>query len=147
MNTAEHISAKGEVHFQVWHKSGKLLYEEKADNLIVNVGKQSLAKLLSGTSGYANKRVAKIGFGTSNAVTAGTNTSLENPFVKALDSFELSGTSVIFGYALETSENNGVTIREMALFSLDDTMFSRVVRNPITKTADIRLTGTWKITF
>ncbi len=147
MNTNEHISAKGTVHFQVFHKSGKLLYEEVADNLIVNVGKQSLASLLGGQSGSSNKRVAKIGFGTSGATPAGANTSLENAFVKVLDSVDYSGTSVIFGYALELSENNGTTIREFGLYSLDDTMFSRIVRNPITKTADIRIAGTWKITF
>lgn len=139
------IQASGEVSLQVWSKDGKLLYNEVANNLIVNVGKQSLAKLLG--SAESNKRVAKIGFGTSGAVTAGANTSIENQFIKALDGVTYSGTSVIFEFALETSENNGVTIREFGLFSNDDTMFSRVVRSPLTKTPDIRLSGTWKITF
>lgn len=141
----EHISAVGEVSLQVWHKSGKLLYQERAHNLIVNVGKQSLARLLGAAD--ANKQVNQIGFGTSGAVTAGANTALENSFIKAVDGVTYSGTSAIFEWALEQSENNGVTIREFGLFSDDSTMFSRIVRNPITKTADIRLTGTWKITF
>lgn len=145
MNMAhETISAKGEVHLKVYDKD-VLVAEYTENNLIVNVGKQSLAKLLG--SADTNKKVTKIGFGTSGTVTAGANTSIENPFVKALDGVTYSGTSTLFEYALETSENNGVTIREFALFSGDDTMFSRIIRNPINKTADIRLSGTWKITF
>lgn len=140
----ETISATGEVHLKVYDK-GVLVAEYTENNLIVNVGKQSLATLLG--SANTNKRVTKIGFGTSGAVTAGTNTSIENPFVKALNGVTYSGTSAVFEYALETTENNGVTIREFALFSADDTLFSRIVRNPINKTADIRLSGTWKITF
>ena len=142
--TQENITAKGEVHLKVYDK-GVLVAEYTDNNMIVNVGKQSLAALLG--SADADKKVSKIGFGTSGAITAGTNTSIENPFVKALDGVTYSGTSVTFEYALETNENNGVTIREFALFSDDDTMFSRIVRNPINKTADIRLSGTWKITF
>lgn len=142
--TQENITAKGEVHLKVYDK-GILVAEYTDNNMIVNVGKQSLAALLG--SADANKMVSQIGFGTSGAITAGTNTSIENPFVKALDGVTYSGTSATFEYALETTENNGVTIREFALFSDDSTMFSRIVRNPINKTADIRLSGTWKITF
>ena len=142
--TQENITAKGEVHLKVYD-NGVLVAEYTDNNMIVNVGKQSLAALLG--SADADKKVSQIGFGTSGAITAGTNTSIENPFVKALDGVTYSGTSVTFEYALETNENNGVTIREFALFSDDDTMFSRIVRNPINKTADIRLSGTWKITF
>lgn len=140
----ETISATGEVHLKVYDK-GILVAEYTENNLIVNVGKQSLATLLG--SADTDKKVTKIGFGTSGAVTAGANTSLENPFSKALDGVTYSGTSVLFEYALETTENNGVTIREFGLFSADDTLFSRIVRNPINKTSDIRLSGTWKITF
>lgn len=140
----EKISAKGQVTLCIW-KNGKLIDAYTEDNLIVNVGKQSLARLLGVAD--ADKKVTKIGFGTSGAATAGTNTSIDNEFVKALDGVTYSGTSAIFEYALETTENNGVTIREFGLFSDDDTLFSRIVRNPINKTADIRLSGTWKITF
>jgi len=135
---------KGSVTLVVW-KNGVPIESYTEDNLIVNVGKQSMARLLGAAD--TDKRVTKIGFGTSGAVTAGANTSIENEFVKALNGVTYSGTSAIFEYALETTENNGVTIREFALFSDDDTMFSRIVRNPINKTADIRLSGTWKITF
>jgi hypothetical protein len=141
----EVISARGEMTLEIWNKDGKLLERITDKNLIVNLGKQSLAALLG--SADENKRVAYIGFGTSNAATSGTDTDLENVFPKALDGVSYSGTAVIFDYALELSENNGVTIREFGLYTLDETLFSRLVRNPINKTAEIRLTGSWKITF
>lgn len=142
----ETISAKGEVHIQVY-KNGVLIEDSLINNLIVNVGKQSIAALVGGATGYANKRVSKIGFGTSGAPTAGANTGLENAFVKALDGATFSGTSVLFEYALDNNQGNGLTIREFGLFSTDDTIFARITRNPIAKTADISVKGTWKITF
>lgn len=141
----ETISAKGRVSLRIYDANGNLLESVEQDNLIVNVGKQSLASLLG--SANADKRVSQIGFGTASTPTASGQTSIENPFVKALDAVNYSGSTVAFDYSLAIGENNGVTIREFALFSDDDTMFSRIVRNPIIKTSDIRLEGTWSITF
>jgi hypothetical protein len=138
------IQAKGTVYLKVY-KGGELIEDSVQDNLIVNVGKQSLAKLLG--SADTQKRVANIGFGTASTPPAGSQTSLENPFTKALDGVAYFGTSVGFTFTLAESENNGVTIREFGLFSVDGTMFSRIVRNPIAKTSDIRLEGGWNITF
>lgn len=141
----EFLSAKGEVLLQIWNKDGALIEEIKGENLIVNIGKQSLALLLGEAD--ADKRVSQIGFGTSGAATAGANTSLQAAYIKALDGVTYSGTSAIFEYALELNEYNGNTIREFGLFSDDNTLFSRITRDPIEKTNQIRLTGTWKITF
>lgn len=141
----EHISAKGSVHLRIFNAQGELIEDTRQDNLIVNVGKQSIAALVGAAT--ANKRVAKIGYGTAATPTAGAQTSIENPFVKALDGVSYSGTSVSFEFSLDNPEDNGVTIRELALFSVDDTMFSRITRNPIDKTSDIRIEGTWTITF
>lgn len=143
----EQISVKGELLLTIRDKDGNVISSEIHKNLVVNVGKQSLASLLGGAVGSADKRVSKVGFGTSGATTVGSTTTIENPFVKAIDGVTYSGTSALFAFALETTENNGVTIREFALFSNEDTMFSRLIRNPISKTADIRLSGVWKITF
>lgn len=141
----EKISAKGRVHIQVWNAAGELLRTIDDDNLIVNVGKQSLARLLG--AGTTTKRVNKIGWGIGASDPAGGNTSLTSPFIKTLAGTSYSGNSVVFEYILELSEMNGVSIREFGLFSADNTMFSRMVRSAIEKTADIRLTGTWTITF
>jgi hypothetical protein len=139
------ISAKGEVHLCIWNKDGELLEEIKGDNLIVNIGKQSLALLLGDAD--SDKRVSQVGFGTSGATTAGGDTSLQSPLVKALDGVTYSGSAAIFEYALELNEYNGNTIREFGLYTQDSTLFSRITRQPIVKTNEIRLTGTWKITF
>lgn len=141
----ENITAKGEVLLQIWNQDGQLIEEIKGENLIVNVGKQALATLLGDAD--PDKRVSQIGFGTSGTATAGGDTNLQAAFVKALDGVTYSGTSAIFEYALELNEYNGNTIREFGLYTTDSTLFSRIVRNPIEKTNQIRLTGTWKITF
>jgi len=141
----EYVTAKGEVLLQIWNKDGELIDEINGENLVVNVGKQSLALLLGDAD--PDKRVSQIGFGTSGTATAGGDTSLQSAFIKALDGVSYSGTSTIFEYALELNEYNGNTIREFGLFTQDSTLFSRIIRNPIEKTNQIRLTGTWKITF
>lgn len=141
----EFIGAKGTVFLQVWNAKGDLIEEITQENLIVNVGKQALAYLLG--SANSNKKVVEIGFGTSGVGAAGADTYLTNNYQKALDGVTYSGTSVVFAYSLGLSENNGITIREFGLFTDDDTLFSRITRNAINKTSDIRLTGTWTITF
>lgn len=141
----EIISARGEMTLEIWNKNGELLDKSVDKNLIVNLGKQSLAALLGSATFY--KTIGLIGFGTSITPTTGGDTDLENVFSKAIDGVSYTGTSVVFEYSLELTENNGVTIREFGLYTLDETLFSRLVRSPINKTAEIRLTGTWKITF
>jgi hypothetical protein len=140
----ENISAKGSVHLKVY-KGGVLIEDVTQDNLIVNVGRQSLSRLLG--DALTAKRVTQIGFGTAATPVAGSQTSLEGAFLKALDGVSYAGTTASFPFTLAESENNGVTIREFGLFSNDNTMFSRIVRNPISKTSDIRLEGVWSITF
>jgi hypothetical protein len=137
--------AKGTVQIDVFNKDGELIETFTHHNLIVNVGKQSMARLLG--SGTAGKVVDTIGFGSDGTDPAGADTSITSGFTKALDGVSYSGTSAVFAFALELGENNGATIREFALFSNDATMFSRMTRTAIVKTADIRLSGTWTITF
>lgn len=142
----ETISAKGTVHLQIWNAEGELIEEVTHNNLIVNSGRQALAKLLG--SANPDYRVNQIGFGSSGNPVAGTDVSLYSQvFIKALNGVTYSGTSVIFDYSLELSEANGETIREFGLYTDDATLFSRITRNAINKTSDIRLTGTWTITF
>jgi hypothetical protein len=141
----EIISAKGSVFLQIWNAKGELLETIKQDNLIVNIGKQAMAVLLG--SADPGSSVTKIGFGTSANPVAGADTSLTGAYVKAVDGVSFNGTSAIFDYALELNEMNGVTIREFGLYSDNDQLFSRITRNAISKTSDIRLSGNWTITF
>lgn len=131
---------------QIWNSEGELLEEIKQDNMIVNVGKQGAARLLG--SADPDKRVNQICFGTSGVPTTSSDADLgAQVFGKALNGVTYSGTSAIFDYSLELSEANGNTIREFGLYTDDATLFARITRNAINKTPDIRLTGTWTITF
>lgn len=142
----ETISAKGTVHLQIWNAKGELIEEVTHNNLIVNSGRRALAQLLG--SANPDKRVNIIGFGSSGTPVSGTDGALANEvYTKALNAVTYSGTSVIFDYSLELNEANGETIREFGLYTDDSTLFSRITRNAINKTSDIRLTGTWTITF
>lgn len=141
----EKISAKGSVFLQIWSANGDLLETIKQDNLIVNLGKKALANLLG--SADPNKAVTLIGFGTSGNTVAGSDVDLTGQYVKPLNGVSYNGSSVIFDYSLELNENNGATIREFGLFTDDGGLFSRITRNSISKTSDIRLSGTWTITF
>jgi hypothetical protein len=139
------FSAKGRVHLKIYNANGDLLSETLEDNLIVNLGRASMASLLGAAT--AGKRIANIGFGTDSSPAVGANTTLTSSYTKPIDGVTYSGSTAQFAYSLGLIENNGVTLREFGLFCLDDTLFSRIVRNPIEKTSDIRLEGTWSITF
>lgn len=142
----ETLALRGSVFTQIWNAEGELIEETTQSNLIVNVGKEAAARLL----GLADpdKRVNTIAFGTNGNPTLSSDIDLvNNIFEKPLNGVTFSGTSAIFDYSLELSEGNGYSIREFGLYTNDGTMFARIVRNPISKTSDIRLTGTWTITF
>lgn len=142
----ETLALKGSVFLQIWNSKGELLEEITQDNMIVNTGKQSAARLLG--SADPDKRVNAIGFGTSGVAVNSSDVDLgAQVFAKALNGVTYSGTSAIFDYSLELSEANGNTIREFGLYTDDATLFARITRNAINKTSDIRLTGTWTITF
>lgn len=127
--------------------NGKLLEEFTDNNLVVNVGRESLAHLLAGDG--VDKQITKIAFGTSGTAQTVDDTTITGAFIKAL---EVSVSypeinSVLFNFELETTENNGVTIREFGLMSEDETLFARITREGVAKTNLIRFEGTWKIIF
>ena len=146
MNTTEINKATGILSVRVYDKNDNLIEELSEQNLIVNVGKQSLAILLS--AGTTTKKVTKIGFGTSGTAAASGDTALTSSFVKDLDGYTYpDSTSVLFSWSLAYSEANGKAIQEFGLISLDNSLFARRVRSVINKTVDLRLEGTWKIQF
>jgi hypothetical protein len=51
----------------------------------------------------------------------------------------------VFNWTLEAAENNGMVIQEFGLLAANGTLFSRKSRQPINKTAEVRLVGAWKI--
>lgn len=143
---SEKINPKGRVFMQIWNAAGDLLETHEFDNLIVNSGKQALARLLG--SGNSDYRVSQVGFGTNGTPPNSNNGGLlGGVLIKLLNTTSYAGNSVIYEYELLTSEGNGNSLQEFALITHNNELFSRVTRSPIAKTADIRITGTWTITF
>lgn len=136
---------EGILTLQIFRK-GELI-EEVGYNLVVDLSKQQLARLIGGD--VTNRSLTKIGFGTSGTAPAAGNTSLTDAYVKALGAVTYPATnSVQFAFTLGTSEANGKSIQEFGLFTADDVLFARKTRaGAIVKDSDLSLSGTWRINF
>lgn len=136
---------EGILTLQIFRK-GELI-EEVGYNLVVDLSKQQLARLIGGD--VANRSITKIGFGTSGTAPAAGNTSLTDTYVKALGAVTYPATnSVQFAFTLGTSEANGKSIQEFGLFTAGDVLFARKTRaGAIVKDSDLSLSGTWRINF
>jgi len=146
----EGIKARGDLSIDVC-KGGKLIEEIRDTNLIVDIGKETLAHLLGSGSGGNFQPVSQIKFGAGSTAAVAGDSDLESVILAK----PLSGVSfpavneVKFAWTVLESEANGTAIREFGLFGFDSPtyfLFSRVVRpSVINKEADILLTGTWTI--
>jgi hypothetical protein len=117
-------------------------YEEK--NLVVTLGKTNITKLLGGDA--AGKKISKIAIGTGSVQPAVTDTTLTDIFSKLISGVSYpDSNSVLFSWSLETTEGNGLTIREFGLLNDDGVLCARKVRTDIVKTSAVRLVGTWKV--
>lgn len=127
-------------------RSGQVIEEYLDENLIVNVAKDALARLIGGDG--AGKTITKIGFGTSGAGPFPADTALTAAFVKTLSghSYPVTG-QVKFDWSLGTTEGNGLAIKEFGLICSDNTLFARKTRGSIEKADDISLEGSWTIIF
>lgn len=114
-------------------------------NLIVNDALLITARLLSNIDA---EPLTHIGFGTSNIPPAITDSSLSDAYMKEIDGSAVGSDdkSCTFMFSLDTSEDNGVTISEIGLFTASETLFARRVLDvPIEKTENIAFDGTWTI--
>jgi hypothetical protein len=120
-------------------------YEEK--NLIVNAARQSVARLIAGD--VAGKSIASIAFGTSGTSASADDTSIANPYIKAISSVSYPElTKAQFNWELLITEANGLAIMEFGLLTQDGTLFARRTRSsPINKGVDIAMSGQWTIIF
>lgn len=141
------LALKGIFKMQVWSaKTGELLEEYEDNNLVVNLGRTAVMKLLGGET--TGNTIGKIAFGTNSTAPAATDTAITGAFSKALGTRTYPTiSSVRWAWALEAAENNGMGIREFGLLTANDTLFARKTREVINKTVDIRLSGTWEIRF
>lgn len=142
----ETVPCKGEFLLIIRDKSGKIIetYEDK--NLIVNAARTALAALISASG--TNKQITKIAFGTSGISPDVGDTVITNAVVKAVDGVtNPEFNSASFAWTLDYIDANGISIAEFGLLCNDTTLFARKTRTAIAKTADLQLTGIWKIVF
>lgn len=128
------------------YRNGVLL-EEEGENIVVDLSKQQLARLIAGD--VTNRSIAKIGFGTSGSAASAGNTALTSAYVKAIGSVTYPATnSVQFAFTLGTGEANGMAIMEFGLLTGGDVLFARKVRaGALYKDSELSLSGTWRINF
>lgn len=144
------IKLRGIFRMQCVEKgTGKVLFEMEDNNLVVTTGKTNMVKLLGGDA--AGELVDTIGVGTSNTAAAVGDTALTGSFTKALNTGGTSNVyganSVTFGYEIETSEANGMTIWEFGLLNTSGILIARkVLSASIAKTVSFAITGTWTLT-
>lgn len=149
--TSEQIKLRGEVSIRGYNERNELVYKFDKQNMVVTTGKQVMAGLLAAPN--ADYVIDGIGFGSSAAAPALTDTALTAPYT--IDGIGASSfptpNSVRWEWVLDYASFNGNTIRELGLFSglsaSLDILFARIATDPIAKTSSLRLEGSWKITF
>lgn len=142
----DQLSLRGEVAITAHDADGNEVYSFSKNNLIVMLGRQNLAQFL--ITGDTNRRITTVGYGTDGTAPASGDTGLTGTFSKAIaGSTSPAANQVQFLFGLLGSENNGMTIRELGLFTAAGVLFARLVITPFNKVAGITLSGTWKIIF
>lgn len=138
------ILIRGDVRTVIKDASGEIVREGR--NLVVNGGRQAMARLLGGARTGA---ITKFGVGTASAAAALADTTLASIFSKAVASVSYPAVNQVqFTLQLAPNEAVGMAIRELGLFFADDTLFSRYVESgAITKNNTMTITWTWLLTF
>jgi hypothetical protein len=90
--------------------------------------------------------VVKIGIGVGTALPAIGDTTLTNPFLRAIESVSYpQPTHVRFHWLIPKEEGNGRDVTEYGLFFGDNTMIARITRGVIAKESDLSIEGTWTL--
>jgi len=140
------ISMKGVFSLKVY-KNGEMVDEYIENNLIVNIARDQMARLVAGD--VAGRSIDRIAFGTNGAAESPTDNQITSMFDKEINGHTyMASGQVRFDWRLETTENNGMAIMEFGLLTADGTLFARRTRsNPIHKDSDISIEGEWTIIF
>lgn len=145
MNIIDDAALKGMIEVRVY-RDGALVEEYQDNNMILNMAKDALARLIAGAG--AGKVITRIGFGVNGSGPSPDDTALTTPFVKAISGITYPAPGQVrFAWNLATTEANGMTIREFGLICSDSTLFARKTRGAIEKASDISLDGSWTIIF
>lgn len=137
---------RGEFLMRVLDKSGNVIDTFEDHNMIVDLARVAMSRLVG--EGEQMKIITRFGVGTNQITATPADTELEDPYVNDIlgHDYPERGT-VRFSWKLGYDEANEKNISEFALFCDDGTMFSRKVRSPIYKAADIAFEGEWSIIF
>ena len=139
-----HDAIHGEVHLTV-RKGGKVVEEWQESNMIVDSGRNKLAKIMGCLYGGG---LTKVGVGSSANEPSVTDTGLTDAQYVPIVSAEDEGSMLKLTFSLGANDANGLNIRELGLFFEDGTMFNRKVRSgTIPKQPDIEIDGWWNLYF
>ena len=144
------VSLRGVFKMNVYKGEGsekKLIETFEDNNLIVNLARTTMARLIAGD--VANRSMKSISFGTNGNVPTVEDTEITNPYTKNLGGITYPAMGqVCFAWSLTPSEANGLAIMEFGLLTTDGNLFCRRTRTtPINKQSDISLEGIWTIIF
>lgn len=139
------IKVKGLFRLKVIANDGTILEEYEDNNLVVNLGREIIAKRLGGGS---SETLLKISVGTGTAAPLIGDTAITSPFTKNVNtvSYPTVGT-VQLDWSIETSEANGKAITEFGILTNSNTLFARKTRAVINKDNTFRLEGIWQFIF
>lgn len=146
MKESDTVRVRGIFSMRVF-RCGVLIEDYQDHNLVVDVARVALARLISGDA--AASAINRIGFGTSGTAPAPADTALTDPLLKAVAAHSFPSTGqVSFTWTLTTAEGNGKAIAEFGLICADGSLFARKNRTAaLAKDSDISLSGTWTIQF
>jgi hypothetical protein len=130
------------------YKNGRLVESWEDRNLIVNLTREALAHLLSGTFDGDNLKITHVHFGTNGSPPDGEDNHIENPYQKAVVVLHPAADKAKIDFSLDYSEAIGLAIHEFGLITVDGSLFARKTREyPLIKDKDISIVGEWLIEF
>lgn len=145
MKTTDTIQLRGSLLITV-RRRGIVVATHRDDNMIMQAARQALARLIAGDGD--DDTIAKIGVGLNANGPSPDDTKLTGAFVKPVQDHDYPEPGhVRFNWRLETTEANGMAIREFGLITAGDLLFARKTRAAIEKDEDISLDGAWTIIF
>lgn len=140
------MKVTGRLHLRVW-RAGLLVLDWADANVVTDVGRSMLTRLLVADAGAA--ALAHIGVGSSSNPAAPSDTELADAFSRAITSCSFATPMhVVITWAIEQAEAVGLDIQEFGLLdALGVTLFARRVKAIGIKTAGMRIEGTWTLSF
>lgn len=141
----ENMNIKGKLTIQLV-RDGKVIEEQKVNNVITDSGKYLICQLVTGASSSVFTHME---IGENDTTEAATDLALGDPTGRVvLTSKGISNNVITFIGDFPAGTGTG-TIAEAGIFNSDTTgtMLNRAVFSPISKTAADALKISWEVTF